>query len=46
MTDVAVKRIGIDDGFVEHGSQKRLREKYGLDEQGIYRAALEFVKAK
>jgi 1-deoxy-D-xylulose-5-phosphate synthase len=46
ITDVAVMRIGIDDEFVEHGSQRRLREKYGLDEQGIYRAALEFIKAK
>lgn len=44
LTDVAVKRIGIDDGFVEHGSQKRLRERYGLDEQGIYRTALEFMR--
>jgi 1-deoxy-D-xylulose-5-phosphate synthase len=46
ITDVAVMRIGIDDEFVEHGSQRRLREKYGLDEQGIYRAAREFIKAK
>ncbi len=46
ISDVAVKRIGIDDEFVEHGSQKRLREKYGLDEQGIYRAALGLVKGQ
>jgi 1-deoxy-D-xylulose-5-phosphate synthase len=46
VTDVAVKRIGIDDEFVEHGSQRILREKYGLDEQGIYRTALEFVRGK
>jgi 1-deoxy-D-xylulose-5-phosphate synthase len=43
-TDVAVKRIGIDDEFVEHGSQRRLRGIYGLDEQGIYQTALEFVR--
>jgi 1-deoxy-D-xylulose-5-phosphate synthase len=43
ISDVAVKRIGIDDEFVEHGSQRKLREKYGLDEQGIYKAALEFL---
>ncbi len=46
VSGIAVRRIGIDDEFVEHGSQKRLREKYGLDEQGIYKAALEFVKGK
>jgi 1-deoxy-D-xylulose-5-phosphate synthase len=44
--DVLVKRIGIDDEFVEHGAQKILREKYGLDEQGIYAAALELVKKR
>jgi 1-deoxy-D-xylulose-5-phosphate synthase len=44
--DVAVTRIGIDDEFVEHGSQRILREKYGLDEQGIYRTTLEFVRGK
>jgi 1-deoxy-D-xylulose-5-phosphate synthase len=46
ITDVAVKMIGINDEFVEHGSQRILREKYGLDEQGIYRTALEFVRGK
>jgi 1-deoxy-D-xylulose-5-phosphate synthase len=46
ITDVAVKRIGIDDEFVEHGSQRRLREKYNLSDQGIYRAALEFVRGR
>lgn len=37
LTEVIVKRIGIDDEFVEQGSQSILREKYGLDEEGIYR---------
>ena len=46
ITDVAVKRIGIDDEFVEHGSQRILREKYGLNDQGIYRTALEFVRGR
>jgi 1-deoxy-D-xylulose-5-phosphate synthase len=46
ITDVAVKRIGIDDEFVEHGSQRRLREKYDLDDQGIYRIALQFVRGR
>lgn len=37
VTDVSVRRIGIEDEFVEHGSQAILRKKYGLDEEGIYR---------
>lgn len=37
LTEVIVKRIGIDDEFVEQGSQQILREKYGLDEEGIYK---------
>ncbi|MDI6801003.1 MAG: 1-deoxy-D-xylulose-5-phosphate synthase [Thermodesulfovibrionales bacterium] len=44
MNDVSIKRIGIDDGFVEHGSQKILRNKYGLDDEGIYKTALAFLK--
>lgn len=46
IADASVKMIGIDDVFVEYGSQRILREKYGLDEQGIYRTALEFVTGK
>jgi 1-deoxy-D-xylulose-5-phosphate synthase len=30
-----VKRLGIPDIFVEHGPQALLREKYGIDENGI-----------
>lgn len=41
MQDIALKALGVPDEFVEHGSQKQLREKYGLDEDGIYRAGLE-----
>lgn len=37
LTDVTVRRIGIEDEFVEHGLQAILRKKYGLDEEGIYR---------
>ena len=36
LSDVSVRRIGIDDEFVEHGSQAVLRKKYGLDEEGLY----------
>src|SRR4030043_159574 len=31
-----VKRLGIPDIFVEHGPQALLREKYGIDENGIF----------
>ncbi len=44
LNDVAIKRIGIDDRFIEHGSQEILRKKYGLDEDGIYKTALAFLK--
>lgn len=39
IADVSVRRIGIGDEFVEHGSQAILRKKYGLDEESIYRIA-------
>jgi len=32
-----VKRLGIPDLFIEHGPQGLLREKYGIDENGIFR---------
>ena len=32
---VQVRRLGIPDIFLEHGPQALLREKYGIDEQGI-----------
>ena len=38
LTDVYVQRIGIGDEFVEHGSQSVLRRKFGLDDEGIYKA--------
>ena len=36
LRDVIVKMIGINDAFVEHGSQIVLRKKLGLDETGIF----------
>jgi 1-deoxy-D-xylulose-5-phosphate synthase len=32
------RRIGIPDTFVEHGSQKLLRSKYGIDTSAIVEA--------
>ncbi len=41
-----VRRIGIPDQFITHGSQKILRQKYGLDPEGIVAAVVDFVNAK
>ena len=35
LISVQVKRLGIPDIFLEHGPQALLREKYGIDENGI-----------
>ena len=43
---VKIKRIGIPDCFVEHGSPEILRKKYGLDETGIFQAACELLNQK
>lgn len=42
-SSVKMHRIGLPDQFIEHGSQKILRQKYGLDADGIYASAKEFV---
>jgi 1-deoxy-D-xylulose-5-phosphate synthase len=41
---VQVKRLGIPDTFVEHGPQALLREKYGIDENGIIQGVQEMFK--
>lgn len=38
---IKVKRIGLPDKFIEHGAQKILRQKYGLDSDGIYQSVKE-----
>ena len=38
-----LKRIGIPDRFVEHGAQKILRTKYGIDAPGIAEAARQLI---
>ncbi len=37
---ITVKRLGIPDVFVEHGTQAILRKQYGLDTPGILKSAL------
>jgi 1-deoxy-D-xylulose-5-phosphate synthase len=43
ITGVQLKRLGIPDEFVEHATQTQLRQKYGIDEDGIYRTVKELV---
>ncbi len=44
MTGFNLKRIGISDTFVEHGPQKALRAKYGVDANAIAAAAEQMLK--
>jgi 1-deoxy-D-xylulose-5-phosphate synthase len=41
-----VKRLGIPDHFVEHGSPEQLFEECGYGRNGIYQAALEMASEK
>lgn len=43
INNVDIRRLGIPDVFVEHGSQYILREKYGLDTKSIYKAVREMI---
>jgi 1-deoxy-D-xylulose-5-phosphate synthase len=43
MTGVKTLRIGLPDAYIEHGAQKVLRQKYGLDADGIYAKIRDFV---
>ena len=44
LTGIRTLRIGLPDRFIEHGPQALLREKYGLDADGIRRSVKEFVE--
>jgi 1-deoxy-D-xylulose-5-phosphate synthase len=44
LQDVKVKRLGIPDRYIEHGSQAQLRKDLGIDAAGIAAAAEGFVK--
>jgi len=43
---VQLKRIGIPDKFIQHGSRKKLLNLLGLDKEGIIKAGKEMVKMK
>lgn len=44
LSAVKVLRIGLPDRFIEHGTQTLLRQKYGLDADGIFTAVRDFVE--
>lgn len=44
--NLTLKRLGIPDRFIEHGSQAELRKELGLEAGGIRQAALELLKQK
>jgi 1-deoxy-D-xylulose-5-phosphate synthase len=44
--DKKVRRLGIPDEFVEHGSQRMLRSFYRLDEEGILQTLAEMVNGR
>jgi 1-deoxy-D-xylulose-5-phosphate synthase len=44
LLSIPVKRLGIPDSFIEHGPQSLLREKYGIDENGIFSGAKDMVE--
>jgi 1-deoxy-D-xylulose-5-phosphate synthase len=44
ITGIKTHRIGLPDAYIEHGAQKVLRQKYGLDADGIYASVKTFVE--
>ncbi|HAK58858.1 MAG TPA: 1-deoxy-D-xylulose-5-phosphate synthase [Nitrospiraceae bacterium] len=44
LSGVKTLRIGLPDRFIEHGAQKILRQKYGLDADGIVASVKDFVE--
>ena len=44
MTGIKTHRIGLPDAYIEHGALKVLRQKYGLDADGIYASVKAFVE--
>lgn len=41
-----IKRLGLPDAFVEHGTQAQLRHRQGLDDEGIYEALKKLVEGE
>jgi len=36
--------LGIEDKFIEHGTQEELLEEIGLEEKGIYKRIVDFLE--
>ncbi len=45
ISGVTVKRLGIGDEFVDHGTQAQLRKKHGIDATGIAKAVRKIMKS-
>ncbi len=43
---IPLRRLGIDDQFVEHGTRAQLLSCFNLDSEGIYNEALSFIDIK
>ncbi len=39
-----IKRLGVPDSWVEHGTQQELYKECGYDKEGIYKTAIELLK--
>ncbi len=46
LQDIRVRRLGIPDRYIEHGSQAQLRKALGIDAEGIAAAAELFLRDK
>ncbi|MDH3259153.1 MAG: hypothetical protein OEM19_06795, partial [Deltaproteobacteria bacterium] len=46
LTGIKYMRLGINDRFLEHGSQEQLRQILGIDARGIYESALLLLEDK
>jgi 1-deoxy-D-xylulose-5-phosphate synthase len=44
LNHVRVKRLGIGDKFIEQGKPESLKARYGIDAEGIFLAALSFMR--
>jgi 1-deoxy-D-xylulose-5-phosphate synthase len=45
LTGLALRRVGVADTFVEHGPQKILRSRYGVDAAAIVAAARQLLES-
>jgi 1-deoxy-D-xylulose-5-phosphate synthase len=46
LRDVNIKRLGVPDRFISHGTQDQLKKLCGFDEEGIVHAALQTVRGE